>query len=211
MDNSDEKRSLFDLIQIISRSLNALLLILTIHLLVFSIFNSVFAQQPNAKSIGYNQNIGACEIDRFGDIIKKYREVGLDDFLKEICFILSAREKYIKVSHSLMNSRIDFFRKKKNEPGMSVPVSDEMKAILSEIRADVQKAIHGFSTKKRGVINIPEKLIGQLRAADRLLSGIAAGSVIDESSRYGYDVDLVNQRLGLALKYAIIWAKDGFN
>ena len=86
-----------------------------------------------------------------------------------------------------------------------------MKAVLSEIRADIQKAIHGFSTKKRGVIKIPEKLIGQLTIADSLLSGIAAGSAIDEGSRYGYDVDLVDQRLGFALRYAIIWAKDGFN
>jgi len=195
----------------ISWSFKALLLFLTINLLVFSIFKSVLAQQPNEKSRGYSQNIGTCEIDRFRDIIKKFKEAGLDDFLKEICFILSAREKYTRVSRALMNSRIDFFRENRNEPGRSAPVSDEMKAVLSEIRADIQKAIHGFSTKNRGVINIPEKLIAQLKAVDWLLSGIAAGSVIDEGSRYGYDVDLVDQRLGFALRYAIIWANDGFN
>ena len=88
-----------------------LLLFLTINLLVFSIFKSVLAQQPIKKARGYSQDIGTCEIDRFRDTIKKFKEAGLDDFLKEICFILSAKEKYKRVSHSLMHSRTDFFKK----------------------------------------------------------------------------------------------------
>lgn len=27
---------------------------------------------------------------------------------------------------------------------------------------------------------------------------------------YGYDMDMVHQRMALALKYAIIWARDGY-
>jgi len=151
-----------------------------------------------------------CESEQLEQVIQQYKDAGLYEFLDEICHILLAREKYRRVKHFLMHSRTRWFREHRERRWPPpVPVSEDMKKLLGEIRAYLQKAIEGFGIKKNGVVKIPEKLIGQLIQADGLLSVIERGGNI-EGSGYGYDVDMVDQRMGLALKYSLIWAREGF-
>jgi len=150
-----------------------------------------------------------CEGRHLKDITLQYKDAGLQEFLNEICMILLAREKYRRIRHHLMHTRVEWFRAHPRGRWGPVPVEEDTKKLLIEIRANLQKAIEGFGIKKHGVVKTPEKLIGQLIKADNLLSIFESGDRI-EGSRYGYDVDLVEQRIDLALKYGIIWAQEGF-
>ncbi len=175
-------------------------------------YYSLFAQTSKEKtedSGGRVVNL-ICESGNSKHTIQQYKDAGLHEFLNEICLILLAKEKYEKIKRYLMHSRTKWFREHQEDRGKAVPVSEDMKKFLGEIRANLQNAINGFEIRKGGVVNTPEKLIGQLIRADVLLSFIERGSYIDADSIYGYDVDIVDQRMDLALKYSLIWVQEGF-
>lgn len=151
-----------------------------------------------------------CDISLVKESIKKYRDAGLHEFLNEVCFVLLAQEKYGYAKHGLAGSRVRWLREHRDSPGGRIPVRDKKKKLLAEIQDHLQKAIDGFGTKKKGVINIPKSLIGQLRQASALMDVSRTGDSIQGSS-YGYDVHEADARLEFALDYSISWAQDGFD
>jgi hypothetical protein len=147
-----------------------------------------------------------CDTAIFKKSLDEFLNAGLQNYADEICFVLSAQEDYGKIDRSLMRSRTAFFR----SGGGFAPVDKEMKVKLNKIEKSLGRAINGFTMKKEGVQEIPTKLVGQLQTARQLIDAFSFGAATGEGTHYGYDVDMVNQRMELALKYVLVWAREGF-
>lgn len=150
-----------------------------------------------------------CEDKALKDRLKKYLDAGLHEFTLEICSILLAQREFGKISSALFRKRIAWIEQHRSNRNMKIPVSEKTKKHLVKTREYLQFAIKGFGIKKKGVVKIPRSLLGQLRKADALLAAFESGAHWADSA-YGYDVDMVRQRMNLALKYSLVWAKEGF-
>jgi hypothetical protein len=119
----------------------------------------------------------------------------------EMEMILCSRAKYERVKSQLWALRRD------QRSGAQVAVPQTMRQELLEATDDLQQATESLKTKKPGTNRPPAKMIRQLEDAMTIMRGLAEGA----NDGYGYDIDIVQQRYGLALTYGIIWARDGFN
>ena len=178
--------------------------------IIFSFSNADYsysAGEDNSmmKASGYQ----VCDNDYLKEAIIEYKKAGLNEFLNEISLILMAKQEFKNIHRKLAMTRIKWIREHGRGFGKQIPVLENMKNRLGQIKQYIQEAIQGFETQKKNVVNTPEKLIGQLIQVKGLLNVLETGDVI-EGSLHGYDVDLVRQRMDLALKYAIIWAQEGF-
>lgn len=115
----------------------------------------------------------------------------------EVDAMLKAREAYLPLVPKLIE-----FRKTNEHPA----IPPDMKKDLLAGVALIDKAADGLAAKKEGVVEVPKKMIGQLRSIAAVLLEISDGQ-IDEN---GYNVEEVNQRVALALVNGIKWARNGF-
>lgn len=146
---------------------------------------------------------------RLPDLTAILAETGLTALVgAEMESILAAREAYVDVEHALWTIRQSAPRVT-GDPGTPRPVLDLPEHVVASLVAAselLRSAARGLGQPRERVINPPHHLIGQLQKAadnlDRQARGIQDG--------YGYDMDMVHQRIALALRYAIIWAREGF-
>ena len=118
----------------------------------------------------------------------------------EVELILCSRAKYDTVVGELWRLR--------TQRSDSYALPETIKQQLLEAADDLQQATDGLKTTKPNIKNAPARMIGQLEQSMLLMKSLAAG---DHSDPNGYDIDMVQQRYALALTYAIIWAREGFN
>ena len=115
--------------------------------------------------------------------------------------ILCSRAKYDKVAGQLWALRSETPSHQRE-----VAMSQKVKQELLEAADDLQQATESLKTNRPGTTRPPAKMIGQLEQAMWGMRGLAEGLIDDN----GYDIDMVQQRYGLALTYGIIWAREGF-
>jgi hypothetical protein len=118
----------------------------------------------------------------------------------EMELILCSRAKHDRVKTELWDRRRD------TPSGQRVVVPPKIEQELLEAADDLQQATESLKANKPGTGRPPAKMIRQLEDAMRLMRELADGS----NDGYGYDIDMVQQRYGLGLTYAIIWAREGF-
>jgi len=91
-------------------------------------------------------------------------------------------------------------------PGVERPrlrPADELRADLQEAALLMEWAARGFAALEDGEQGRPARLAGQLRSTVDNLRELATGS----DDGYGYDLDMVHQRLVRALDHGIRWAR----
>jgi hypothetical protein len=120
----------------------------------------------------------------------------------EMEMILCARAKYAKVERQLWEVRGDA---PLDEHIVAIP--QKTKQELLEAADDLQQATESLKKLKPGTTRPPAKMIGQLESVMYGMRQLADGLIDDN----GYDIDIVQQRYGLAMTYGIIWAREGFN
>jgi len=120
----------------------------------------------------------------------------------EMEMILCSRAKYDKVVGQLWTLSRE---RPLHERVVTIP--QKIKQELLEAADDLQQATESLKRNKPGTTRPPAKMIGQLESAMNGMRQLAEGTIDDN----GYDIDMVQQRYGLALSYAIIWAREGFN
>ena len=89
-------------------------------------------------------------------------------------------------------------------PILDLPI--HVVASLTETSGLLQSAAEELGQPRECITKYPHQMIGQL---------IKAAENIERQSRgiqdgYGYDMDMVHQRMALSLRNAIIWAREGF-
>lgn len=119
----------------------------------------------------------------------------------EMELILCSRAKYNRVESQLRALRRDRPLRER------VVVPQKIKQELLEGADDLQQATESLKSNKPGTSQPPSKMIRQLEGAMWGMRELAEGA----NDGYGYDIDMVQQRYGLGLTYAIIWAREGFN
>ncbi len=128
-------------------------------------------------------------------------EEGLTNVMRdEVSSILNARTWYMEVEERLWILRSGTRR------GEVVEIPEEVKHALRKAADETERAAAGFGINKPGVKQTPTSLIGQLTRTVTNVRRIATGW----SDGYGYDLDMVHQRLAWAMYYGIIWARNGF-
>ena len=120
-------------------------------------------------------------------------------FEPELALLFGVREKYLGIEARLWEIRRNVGRGR-----IDLPV--ELSSTLDVCSADVGKALEGFSEIREGVVYEPRGLLSQLRMLRDNLANLATGS----NDGYGYDLDMVHQRLSIALTYGIVWSRHGF-
>ena len=113
---------------------------------------------------------------------------------EEVNLILCARAKYDRILDQL-----------RALPHGTAPMPENLKQELFEAADDLQQATESLRVIKPGSGALPRSMIGQLEQCMRQMRALTV-----QRDSYGYDVDMVQQRLALALTYAIVWARDGF-
>ena len=142
--------------------------------------------------------VNAGTILRVPDMSLVLKEEGVTNVAPtEVEQILCSRAKYDRVVAELWRPR---------SQRTSLPPT--IKQELLEAADDLQQATEGLKTAKPRIKNAPTRMIGQLEQNVEVMRSLAAG---DSSDPNGYDIDLVQQRYALAVTYAIIWAREGFN
>lgn len=120
----------------------------------------------------------------------------------EMEMILCSRAKYDKVVGQLWALRSEAPLDQR-----VVVIPPKIKQELLEAADDLQQATESLKTNKPETTRPPAKMIGQLESVMHGMRQLAEGAIDDN----GYDIDIVQQRYGLALTYGIIWAREGFN
>lgn len=118
----------------------------------------------------------------------------------EVDRILAAMARYAAVEGRLWAVREGSRR------GEIILMPEDIREALLAAAGDLEAAAAGFGTPRPGVVKAPASLIGQLAKTAENLRTIASG----RSDGYGYDLDMVHQRLALAMHDAILWARNGF-
>ena len=138
---------------------------------------------------------------RIPELMAILEEEGLTRVMgSEVSGILNARSRYMAVEEQLWALRSGTRR------GIVVEIPAEIEQALLRAAKEAETAAAGFGILKPGVRQVPRSLIGQLMQSATNLRRIATGW----SDGYGYDLDMVHQRLALAMYYGIIWARNGF-
>lgn len=129
-------------------------------------------------------------IPSFSQMVKDTR-LGIDSSVhKEIDLILQARELYLKHERELRDLR------KGREP---VILPKNIKKDLEKATNLIDEAI--LLLKKTN--KPPKKMIGQLNSVALNLKRLSKGS----NDGYGYDLDMVHQRLAHAFKNGMVWSR----
>lgn len=118
----------------------------------------------------------------------------------ELKLVLQAREKFLSMEKQLWDIHSADW---KQNP---VVLPEDVKSALEQAEANVDKAIAGFGELRDGVVYEPRGLLGQLKSLSSNLHELSLGA----NDGYGYDLDMVHQRLALALTYAVKWSRAGF-
>jgi hypothetical protein len=119
----------------------------------------------------------------------------------EVELVLCARAKYDRVVSQLWQLRSDTL------VDQSYIVPESIKRELLDAVDDLLQATEGLKRARPGVIHAPKSVIGQLESAAGLIDALVS---VQSKDPNGYDIDEVQQHFGLALSYAIVWARDGF-
>ncbi|MHC4249258.1 MAG: alpha/beta hydrolase fold domain-containing protein [Planctomycetota bacterium] len=124
-----------------------------------------------------------------------------------LCEVAESEVDAILGAHALFREherRLLDTRKGKGHAKVAVPeaVADD----LREAAKRIDTAIAGLRAK-RDVKTIPRLMIGQLEGVSRNLKELAGGS----NDGYGYDIDMVHQRLVHAICNGIKWSRSGFH
>ena len=147
------------------------------------------------------ENLKAGESIRAPEFKTIFEGEPLNDFFgDEVKLILTAREKYIAVEKRLWELHSADWSKR------TVEMSDEIVTALEEAAECIETAYNGFGREKPEVVYQPRGLLSQQRSLADNLRGLAGGA----NDGYGYDLDMVHQRLALALAYGIKWGRSGF-
>jgi LysM repeat protein len=129
-----------------------------------------------------------------------FADQGLMPLMKdEMEALLKARELFMKVE-----SRLSALHEGAGDKPVKVP--EDMKATLLAAAEAADKAAVGLGKKKPGVVAVPAKMIGQIKSIAENLRELAAG----ENDGFGYDIDMVHQRIVQATLNGIKWARNGF-
>jgi hypothetical protein len=115
-------------------------------------------------------------------------KLGIDVSHQNLDYILQARNLYIKHEKEL-------WKTVHNRSLTKNQVQDLKNATLL-----INKSIVGLSK----IENPPKKMIGQLKSVVKNLENLANG----KSDGYGYDLDMVHQRLAHAFKNGMIWSRE---
>jgi len=117
---------------------------------------------------------------------------------REVELLLCSRAKYDRVVDKVWALR--------QQDSHVAP--DDIKRELLEAADDLQEATERLRANREGVSRAPASMIGQLEGS---MHGMRELTRDDENpDPNSYDIDIVQQRYGLAFSYAIIWARDGF-
>jgi hypothetical protein len=128
-----------------------------------------------------------------------FADQGLTPLMKdEVEALLKARELFMKVETRLWD-----LRQEAGDKPMKVP--EEMKATLLAAAEAADKAAVGLGKKKPDVVAVPAKMIGQIKSLAENLRELAAG----ENDGFGYNIDMVHQRIVQATLNGIKWAHNG--
>jgi hypothetical protein len=87
-----------------------------------------------------------------------------------------------------------------------VDMPDDVVHRLMDVSKDLDAAVANLEQLTGSEKTVPSRAIGQLGEAAGLIATLAKG----EFDSYGYDRDMVNQRLALAMTYLILWARSGY-
>jgi hypothetical protein len=87
-----------------------------------------------------------------------------------------------------------------------VDMPGDVVQMLMDATEDLNAAAANLEQRPDSKKTVPSRAIGQLQAAAGLITTLAKG----EFDGYGYDRDMVNQRLALAMTYLILWARSGY-
>jgi hypothetical protein len=117
---------------------------------------------------------------------------------EEIESLLQARETFMQVEQELSRLHREAGRER-------VTLPEQTRKSLDLSANLIEKSRDGFS-KPRRPDRAPTGVIVQLRQLRDNLLGLASGS----NDGYGYDLDMVHQRLVYAMVNAIQWARNGF-
>lgn len=123
-----------------------------------------------------------------------------DAFAEELDLLLETRRKYLKVEKRLWELHRADWKKR------IVDLPEEVKDTLELAACKVSKASEGFRAEKPEVVESPQSLLNQLSSLEANLESLSKGS----NDGYGYDLDMVHQRLALALTYGVKWGRNGF-
>lgn len=161
-----------------------------------------YSNRHYSKVIGLHNNITEPEKIRVNTKIKvpkldvMLKEEGFDNVAsEEIGLILNARKLFMKHEKQIFKLR------EKNQE-----ITANIKHDLLKAAGDIDKAVTGLSTPKPGIKKIPKNMIGQLKSISTNLKQLAQGA----KDGYGYDMDMVHQRMVYALLNGIKWARNGF-
>lgn len=117
-------------------------------------------------------------------------------------------EKYEEAATALMKGRSLFMLAEEDllaDPAMAAQPPPESVSLISEAQALLAAARDGFATKPEGVTGTPNSALLQLRTASELMGAVAKGD-----ARPSVAMAEVHERLGNALTYCLIWAREGF-
>ena len=118
----------------------------------------------------------------------------------EVYTMLSARAAYMEVESELRSIRT------RSRNGY-VEVPPDIQAVLRKASQDMWDVAMGLRVVKPGVVAIPNRAIGQLQAISHHLSKISYGAM----DAYGYDLDMIHQRLAWVICNEIVWARNGYD
>lgn len=100
----------------------------------------------------------------------------------------------------------DAMKEQEMEKSGDVSPDEQTVAKLSKARELLARARELFAEKRKGVAGIPKSMLLQLRTAGELMGEMAANA--DNDARKMAEV---HERLGNAVTYCVIWAREGFN
>lgn len=133
-------------------------------------------------------------------ILLKDSKLGLSPIIQnEIEKILDARKLFMKHEKTLRDLRDHV--EGRTQLDLPENVEDDIKTATGLI----DETIASLKIPKSDSIKAPLKMIGQLKSVSANLKNLSEGK---HDGDYGYDIDMVHQRLINAIENAIFWAKN---
>lgn len=117
---------------------------------------------------------------------------------EEMELILSANTLFVSNVHILVNARKGTWR----QQPLEIPDGTNKDLIVAANKID--QAIKNLSNAKSRGHEVPKSMILQLSKIPDELKKLAAGS----NDGYGYDIDMIHQRMIRAINNAIHWSRE---
>jgi len=117
----------------------------------------------------------------------------------EMHAMLQARAAYMEVEDELRSVSRD-------APGGYASVPEDVRLVLRDAAHDMWGVAMALRVLKPEVRIIPNRAIGQLKAISFHLNRISYGAL----DSFGYDLDVIHQRLAWAICNSIIWARNDY-